>query len=198
MSSKNRTMYTTCTEELMPRKELSLEIVRGLHGLARARKPRRLTTFCFLVLLIAPFFTSFIFQGTSMSQMHSFSTAAEPPVLILTYYSRTNTTPESLESGNRISGDHIILNATWLPEDNVNGTEIVVNAAAIPSIIKATSINNTVEIDTRLLGNNATCTLNVTTWLLNGTSISEFFTDIFLGNFFAPSVRVISPNGGEI
>jgi hypothetical protein len=33
--------------------------------------------------------------------------------------------------------------------------------------------------------------------LYNGTSAKQTFTNVFLGNFFVPHVRVISPNGGE-
>jgi hypothetical protein len=124
--------------------------------------------------------------------------AAEPPTLSLTWYTLDNETQVPVASGDKISGDHIILNATWLPAENVNGTEIIVNATAIPNVIKASSANNSVSIDTRSLGNNATCTLNVTTWLLNGTALSEIYTNIFFGNFFIPSVQVLTPNGGEV
>ncbi|MFW9850790.1 MAG: hypothetical protein ACFFF4_16810, partial [Candidatus Thorarchaeota archaeon] len=71
------------------------------------------------------------------------------------------------------------------------------NATAIPSVISAEGMNNTVEIDTRALGNNAICTLNVTTWLLNGTVLSESYSNVFIVNFFAPHVQVLTPNGGE-
>lgn len=119
------------------------------------------------------------------------------PTLVLSSYSRSNSTPMPVTSGLRIAGDHIILNATWIPKKSANGTVIVVNASAIPSMINATSLTNSVEIDTRALGNNATCKITVTTKLVNGTSLSQIFTNVFLGNFFVPHVRVLSPNGGE-
>ncbi len=121
----------------------------------------------------------------------------EVPTLVLSSYSRSNSTPMPVTSGLRIAGDHIILNATWIPKKSANGTVIVVNASAIPSMINATSLTNSVEIDTRALGNNATCKITVTTKLVNGTSLSQIFTNVFLGNFFVPHVRVLSPNGGE-
>ncbi len=121
----------------------------------------------------------------------------EVPTLVLSSYSRFNNTHVPVTSGLRIEGDHIILNATWVPKKSVNITGIVVNATAIPSVINATSQTNSVEIDTRALGNNATCKITVTTKLVNGTSLFQIFTNVFLGNFFMPHVKVLSPNGGE-
>jgi len=159
-----------------------------------------ISTLLLLTLLVFPSISTYYVSLASVpvSKVMTFHQSAETPTLALTYYSRLNTTPAFVTSGIRISGDHIMLNATWSPKDYANGTEIIVNATAIPNVIKASSDTNSVEIDTRTLGNNVTCSINVTTWLLNGTSISEVFTNVFLGNFFVPFVEVLSPNGGEV
>jgi hypothetical protein len=117
--------------------------------------------------------------------------------VMLTYHSRWNSALMPVYSGDSISGDHIILNATWLPLGFVVQTKIEVNATAIPSTISNETLSTTAWIDTRGLGNNATCVITVSGLLYNGTSAKQTFTNVFLGNFFVPHVRVISPNGGE-
>ena len=37
----------------------------------------------------------------------------------------------------------------------------------------------------------------MTAWLVNGSVISEKIYNVFIGNFFKPHIRVLSPNGGE-
>lgn len=123
--------------------------------------------------------------------------AAEDVVLNLTYWSRTNSTIDIVNSGDRIGGDHVMLEATWLPSDLVDNVGIEVNATAIPSAVSNSSTTNSVQVDTRPLGNNGTCTINATVWLLNGSVYSEITENVFIGNFFTPSVTVLSPNGGE-
>ena len=56
---------------------------------------------------------------------------------------------------------------------------------------------STIEIDTRALGNNATCTITATTWLANGTMFYFEFANVYIGNYFVPKVSVLSPNGDE-
>lgn len=143
------------------------------------------------LLLSAPYFPASTTPELVAEQV-------EVPTLVLSSYSRSNSTPMPVTSGLQIAGDHIVLNATWIPKKSVNSTGIVVNATAIPSVINATSQTNSVEIDTRALGNNATCKITVTAKLVNGTSLSQIFNNVFLGNFFVPHVKVLSPNGGEI
>ncbi|MFW9933796.1 MAG: hypothetical protein ACFFDR_14260, partial [Candidatus Thorarchaeota archaeon] len=182
------------------RKEVTHVLMEGFRSLVRIRKRHTLLSFGLLILFILPFSSTVFCQPATFSsnKTTNFSSAAEPPILTLTYHTKVNTTPAPLVSGARISGDHIFITGTWLPKENVNGTKIVVNAPAIPRSIESVSTNNSVEIDTKALGNNATCIVNATTWLLNGTAISQIFTNIFLGNFFVPNVKVLSPNGGEI
>ncbi len=123
--------------------------------------------------------------------------SAEDVVLNLTYWSRTNSTIDMVSAGDRIGGDHVILRATWTPSGIVDNVTIEVNATAIPSVISTSSLTNSVQIDTRTLGNNATCTINSTVWLLNGSVYSEMVEDVSIGNFFTPGVTVLTPNGGE-
>jgi hypothetical protein len=124
--------------------------------------------------------------------------SAEDVVLNLTYWSRTNTSVNMVNSGDRIGGDHVMLRATWTPTGLVDNVGIEVYAAAIPSVISNSSTTNSVQIDTRGLGNNGTCTINSTVWLLNGSVYSEVVENVFIGNFFTPRITVLTPNGGEI
>ncbi|MFW9846226.1 MAG: hypothetical protein ACFFD6_05740 [Candidatus Thorarchaeota archaeon] len=124
--------------------------------------------------------------------------SAEDLVLNLTYWSQTNSTVRFAKSGSLIAGDHIILRASWSPKIIVESVQIRVIAPAIPASISNYTANATyADIDTRLLGNNATCIVNSTVWLLNGTIYSEVVEDLYIGNFFLPHVTVITPNGGE-
>jgi hypothetical protein len=116
----------------------------------------------------------------------------------LTYYSEWNATPSIVYSDSHIVGDMIILNATWISGDAVNQTRITVNATAVPFWISAENNTHSVTINTRGLGANHTCAINMTAWLVNGSILSERIHDVFLGNFFEPHLEVITPNGGEI
>jgi hypothetical protein len=123
--------------------------------------------------------------------------SAEDVVLNLTFWSRTNQSIAFVNSGDRIGGDHVTLNATWTPSGSVDHVGIEVTAPAIPSAISNSSTTNSVEIDTRGLGNNATCTINSTVWLVNGSAYSDIVENVYIGNFFIPKLTVLTPNGGE-
>lgn len=194
LSSKDRTMYQFDTDIIMRRPSK----ICASSEIQQTRIKSRVLLILLLAILLLPMST-LLFEDkidSSISES-SFHAAAEIPTLSLSYYSGFSSSFAPLASGDRIAGDHIILNATWTPRNNVNGTVIQVNASAIPSVIVSESNTSSVEIDTRLLGNNATCSVNVTTWLLNGTAITEMFTNVFFGNFFVPHVFVLTPNGGE-
>ena len=96
-----------------------------------------------------------------------------------------------------IAGDHIIIKATWT-SSIVNRSRLQIIAPAIPATLTQDLNTYVTEIDTRYLGNNATCTINATAWLTNGSIVSQEFENIYIGNFFAPKVVVISPNGDEV
>ena len=117
--------------------------------------------------------------------------------LSLTYYSRTNGTKIPVSEGDKIAGDHVILNASWTPVVSVADSSIVVTAPAIPSSVSNHSVSPSVEVDTRYLGNNATCIINATILLTNGSSFTRLVEDVFIGNFFVPHLAVLTPNGGE-
>ncbi len=161
---------------------------------------RAIIGFVIVLLVISPF--ALIMRSTTRQASEQLSIpvnqsmiSAEVPTLNLTYTTRTLLTDTPVNSGDTISGDHITLKATWKPD--VNNSRLEVHAPAIPSNLTAEENQTTLEIDTRYLGNNATCTIIATTMLSNGTMIRVEFTDVYIGNFFAPVVRVISPNGGE-
>ena len=154
-----------------------------------------------LILLVSPLFLQMHTLPDASLEKHVKDIAypsAEDVVLNLTYWSRTNSSIDIVNSGDIIAGDHVTLNATWTPSGLVDHVGIEVNASAIPSVISNSSTTNSVQIDTRRLGNNGTCTINSTVWLLNGSVYSELIENVYIGNFFTPRVTVLAPNGGEV
>jgi hypothetical protein len=123
--------------------------------------------------------------------------SAETPSLNLTYYVPTNLTEVAVESNSKIAGDHVILKATWT-QSIVNRSRLDVIAPAIPATLTQELNTSIIEIDTRSLGNNATCTINATAWLTNGSIFFQTFTNVHIGNFFVPKITLTSPNGGEV
>ncbi len=127
----------------------------------------------------------------------TFAYCSDNPDLLLTYHSLWNQTETPVHPGDRISGDRVVLTGTWSPSGTVAQSRIDVNATAIPRSISNQSLSSSVSIDTRGLGNNATCIITVFALLLNESTINQTFSNVFIGNFFVPHVRVLSPNGGE-
>ncbi len=121
--------------------------------------------------------------------------SAEAPSLNLTYTTRTYLIDTPVESGDVIAGDHVTLKAAWSPD--VNTSRLEVHAPAIPTVLSVEENSSTIEIDTRGLGNNATCTIIATTWLANGSMYSFEFKDVYIGNYFVPEIVVLTPNGNE-
>ena len=128
----------------------------------------------------------------------SFSDAAEEPSVALTYYSNWNLSETPVKSGDRIVGEHVVLVSSWKPTASIDRCRIEVKAQVLPTFISKDSDSASVEIDTHALNNNATCTINMTAWLINGSFISYVVPDVFIGSFFRPQVWVLSPNGGEV
>jgi hypothetical protein len=117
--------------------------------------------------------------------------------LNLTHYSQNNLTEVAVSSNSVIAGDHVTLRAEWASL-LVDRTRLEVIAPAIPTELSKEVSTNVLELDTRALGNNATCLINATAWLTNGSVLSSVFENVYIGNYFVPRVTVISPNGGEI
>ncbi|MFW9808851.1 MAG: hypothetical protein ACFFE6_05640 [Candidatus Thorarchaeota archaeon] len=154
-----------------------------------------------MVLLIASPFTLFanrpsiVLGDIDIESSYYQAGSVEVPTLSLTYTTRTLLTDTPVVSGAKLSGDHVKLKAVWTPA--MNKSRLEVHAPAIPSTLSAEENETSLEIDTRALGNNATCTIIASTWLSNGTMISEEFVNVYIGNFFMPKVTVLDPNGGE-
>jgi hypothetical protein len=127
----------------------------------------------------------------------TFAYCSDNPDVSLTYHSLWNQTETPVHSGDRISGDRVVLRGTWSPLGTVVQSRIDVNATAIPRSISNQSPSSSVWIDTRGLGNNATCIITVFALLLNESTINQTFSNVFIGNFFVPHVIVLFPNGGE-
>ena len=125
-----------------------------------------------------------------------FTPSADTPTLNLTYTSRTRLVDTPIKSGDVIAGDHVILKSEWT-STLVSSSRLEINAPAIPSLLSIEDNETTLEIDTRALGNNATCIITATAWLTNGSTFSKEFTNIHIGNYFVPKVTVLSPNGNE-
>jgi len=160
-----------------------------------------------VLLLLLMLASSFALSAVTIMKIHDNQFAVTrttniraeiSPTLSLTYYTHWNSTQIDVNAGDQLEGDHIILNATWSQDTEINRTRIEVNATAIPTVISSEQNGNTVEIDTRALGSNFTCMINSTIWFHNGTTLTELVPDVFLGNFFVPVVEVVSPNGHEV
>jgi len=136
------------------------------------------------------------FPTTDSTQL-GFLPSAETPNLNMSYTTRTNVIDTPFESGDTLAGDHVTLKADWTPSQ-VNRTRLEVYAPAIPSTISIEDNESTLHLNTRALGNNATCIITSTAWLTNGSVIIVEFTDVYIGNYFSPKVTVKTPNGGEV
>jgi hypothetical protein len=155
-----------------------------------------------IILLLVLLFTLPMMSLVSENTIHFESSpiryvpSTDTPKLNLSYTSRTNLIDTPVKSGDTIAGDHIVLKAEWT-HSLVNHSRLEINAHAIPAVLSLEENQSTLEIDTRALGNNASCTITSTAWLVNGTPIVVEFTNVYIGNFFVPSVKVTAPNGGE-
>ncbi|MGD9395128.1 MAG: hypothetical protein PVJ05_01735 [Candidatus Thorarchaeota archaeon] len=152
-----------------------------------------------IVLLTATVpMASFSYENIALSitSINQYLHSAEIPHLNLTYTTRTNLTPTPIESGDSIAGDHLTLKAEWTSQD-VNRSRLEVFAPAIPAFLVIEDNHTELEIDTRALGNNATCTITSTAWLKNGSVLISEITDVYIGNYFVPKVVVLTPNGNE-
>jgi hypothetical protein len=125
-----------------------------------------------------------------------FVSLAAAPNLNMTYHTLSDTTTHPVTSDSFIAGDHVIITAEWI-EYPVVRSRLEIIAPAIPATLIQELDTNTTEIDTRYLGNNATCIINATSWLTNGTVFFKTFENVYIGNFFVPIITVISPNGNE-
>jgi hypothetical protein len=151
-----------------------------------------------LLLSIAIPIVSFSSENIThtVSPANQYLYSAETPYLNLTYTSRTNSTDTPVQSGDTLAGDHLTLKAEW-SSSSVNTSRLEVDAPAIPAVLAIEDNLTTLELDTRALGNNATCTITSTAWLLNGSVLSFEYTDVYIGNYFVPKVIVLTPNGNE-
>lgn len=147
-----------------------------------------------IVLPIVSFSSENITHTVSPANQYLYS--AETPYLNLTYTSRTNSTATPVQPGDTLAGDHLTLKAEW-SSSSVNTSRLEVDAPAIPAVLAIEDNLTTLELDTRALGNNATCTITSTAWLSNGSVFSFEYTDVYIGNYFVPKVIVLTPNGNE-
>lgn len=137
-------------------------------------------------------------ESSYISPTESHAPLADLSGLFVSWTSRRNLQSIPITPGDRIAGDHIIVKAEWQPAKYANWTYLCINATPIPAILEVETYQDVAEIDTRYLGNNATCIINATVRLDNGSIITKIIHDVFLGNFFTPSIAVLSPNGGEV
>lgn len=152
-----------------------------------------------MISLVIPMTTPMTPERDSISDHHplEFVSLADAPRCTLTYHTLSDTTEKPVTSNSLIAGDHVILKAEW-NGSQIDRTRLEVSAPAIPATLVQDTDTNTTILDTRYLGNNATCTINASVWLINGTSFFKVFENVYIGNFFVPAITVISPNGNEI
>ena len=170
-----------------------------MNKIGNAIKNQRKIQFLLIIILVIPlvqvmpFTTEYQFISSPITKP---VLSAEEPILNLTYTTLTNLNPRVITSNSKIAGDHILVKAEWTPTV-VNRSRLEINAPAIPATLMEDQNSPSVQIDTRYLGNNATCAITATAYLTNGSVISQYFVNIYIGNFFVPKVTVLTPNGGE-
>ncbi|MBS3794606.1 MAG: hypothetical protein KGY80_06905 [Candidatus Thorarchaeota archaeon] len=165
----------------------------------RVRETAIVFVMLFTVIVSPILLTSGLLKPFPQSKNPIAIVSAEPPQLNLTYYSLWNETQQPIvDDGDMLIGDHIMINATWSPVTNITRTALEIRAPAIPTVIYAESNSSSIEVNTRRLGNNATCIINATAWWGDGYLIRKFYYDVFIGNFFVPHIELEQPNGGEV
>ncbi len=135
-------------------------------------------------------------SSSSVNLPREYVSLSAVPSLNFTYYSLSDTTKRPVTSNSILAGDHVMLRAEW-NESIVDRSRLEVQAPAIPATLVEDEDTYVTEIDTRYLGNNATCIINATAWFSNGSIFQQTFENVYIGNFFVPSVSIISPNGNE-
>ncbi|NWF96523.1 MAG: hypothetical protein HXY34_10330 [Candidatus Thorarchaeota archaeon] len=195
MSSKNRTKWLSLV--------IRVSIVSFTGGLkrlpdSRGRTPLVALLLLTLGLLLMGLSPTHVSPASASSPICDATCCSEEPSVSLTYHSRSNTSEIPVSSGDILAGDHIVLTSTWHPSTIINRTRIEVSAEALDASLYAESSSPAVSVDTRYLNNNASCTVTMTAWLKNGTVVVALSPDVYIGNFFKPTVRVVSPNGGEV
>ncbi len=197
LGSKSRTNYHITQVNTDCHSPMGLSWSEAMHISLRSFA---LATILLLLLIVGSLFHPAPLLATITEESlggKTFAYCSDNPDVSLTYHSLWNQTETPVHSGDRISGDRVVLRGTWSPSDTVVQSRIDVNATAIPRSISSQNLSSSVWIDTRGLGNNATCIITVFALLLNGSTINQTFGSVFIGNFFVPHVRVLSPNGGE-
>lgn len=173
-----------------------MTVKNRITSLIEARKG--LAIILLLVLSITLPVMSFSLDNTQLleSAPIQYLPSAETPELNLSYTSRTTLIDTPVKSGDTISGDHVTIKAEWTPS-LVNRSKLEIHAPAIPATLVVEENQTTLLVDTRALGNNATCSITSTAWLTNGSIWTIEFTGVYIGNYFVPKITVLTPNGGE-
>jgi len=170
----------------------------GLRNLINPRYKLPIVIILVLVVtLVQPLVVPLSNEHNNLPLLSTNIPSAENPSLNLTYYVPTNLDEIPVVSDSKIAGDHVTLRAAWTPSI-VNRSRLEVIAPAIPSTLTEDLDTHIIELDTRALGNNATCTINATAWLFNGSIVFQTFSNVHIGNFFVPKVTVTSPNVGDV
>ncbi|MGY5859286.1 MAG: hypothetical protein RTU63_07945 [Candidatus Thorarchaeota archaeon] len=169
-----------------------------MSGLTNSINPRyKIPIVIILALVVTLVLPLTVPVSDDIAVLDTYVPSAENPSLNLTYFVATNLTEIPVVSDSTIAGDHVTLRALWTPA-LVNRSRLEVVAPAIPSTLTQDLDTHITELDTRYLGNNATCTINATAWLTNGSIVFQLFENVYIGNFFVPKITVTSPNGGEV
>lgn len=172
-----------------------------MNGRTNSMKSRhRLPIVIILVLVVTltqPLVMPVLSEYDNFTPIKNSVPSAENPSLNLTYYFPTNLTEADVVSDSIIDGDHVIIKAAWTPSI-VNRSRLEIIAPAIPATLIQDLDTYVTELDTRSLGNNATCIINATAWLTNGSIFFQTFENVYIGNFFVPKIILTAPNGGEV
>ncbi|TFG31462.1 hypothetical protein EU527_12300, partial [Candidatus Thorarchaeota archaeon] len=142
-----------------------------MNNIIMTSKYRRNIQFLMVLILVFALMTTLqtgIDYQKVPSPLIKLAPSAENPVLNLTYTTLTNLNPRVITSDSLIAGDHVLVKAEWTPSV-VNRSRLEINAPAIPATLMEDQNVPTIQINTRYLGNNATCTITATAYLTNGS-----------------------------
>lgn len=122
---------------------------------------------------------------------------SQPSSFNVSWISTWNATPTELSNNSIATGDHVVLNITCNLLPNVNVTGITLNASGAHVIALKSVPDSHLLFDTYIFEINITTNLLVSASTNTSQTLSCRYENVTFNNFFAPTVTVISPNGGE-
>ncbi|MGY5875243.1 MAG: hypothetical protein RTU30_05815, partial [Candidatus Thorarchaeota archaeon] len=146
-----------------------------------------------LLLFSASPFSESSMVDQSLNQEPLFINSESLP-LNLTWSSLDQQQSTIITNGTSCIGDHVVLNATFTNTSGIVSSEMHIFTEEASNYTANVTISNEgsfVIYDTYNLGHNMTVSVNVTGMTAENVSLSHFYRDIQLANFFAPRMLTV-------